>query len=407
MSELLSISMPNYIALGLYEEYVENRIENEKRLANFMIEQKILSEGSIQQLEAINEARLTDSIKAKWNRFIDFIKGVVGRFTESISKILLSNKTYLEKYKDIILNKTPREDLEYSYPGDYKEGIDRIVHTEIPLFNYNKHATALRQEGYGPAVHIIMAGKNFKFDEGKTLAEQFKSYFLALERGTSKGKFNTLNWTDMYNWCYNVKDIEAITNKDIKTLESTTNQLALSIQKELRDRGEKTDVKATEDQTAKTTGSSGSGTPNKPAGSGSSGSNSSSNSSGSTGQSESLASIWGTPINEAEGDEKKEGLTINTNAPSQAGSYRDGEEPDTDGNVKAALKGNTTEQDLNIMTTKWIAICRAIITAKLTAAQTISRDYMKIIRTHVQSYGFGTKDAQDKQADQATDYSKK
>ena len=51
------------------------------------------------------------------------------------------------------------------------------------------------------------------------------------------------------------------------------------------------------------------------------------------------------------------------------------------------------------MTNKWTTVCRAILTAKLTAVQQISKDYMEIISTHVRSYGGQSKN--DKEGDRA------
>jgi hypothetical protein len=48
---------------------------------------------------------------------------------------------------------------------------------------------------------------------------------------------------------------------------------------------------------------------------------------------------------------------------------------------------------------KWKTVCSALLTAKLTAYEQISKDYMAIIREHVRSYG--GKDLKDKSTDKA------
>ena len=155
MSEVIlnGANSTNYMTSGIYESYIENQIANQERLAYYLREAGVISEAAASNIIALNEAKLSDNIKAKWNKFLAFIKSIAAKFMESMSNLLLSEKSYLEKYKDIILKKKPREDLEYSYTGDYDEGIDRLIKTECPIFNYEKHAEALRKDGYADIIH--------------------------------------------------------------------------------------------------------------------------------------------------------------------------------------------------------------------------------------------------------------
>ena len=45
----------------------------------------------------------------------------------------------VEKYKDIILKKKPKDNLEYSYTGNYEVGVQRCIEVEVPLFDYNQY----------------------------------------------------------------------------------------------------------------------------------------------------------------------------------------------------------------------------------------------------------------------------
>ena len=60
----------------------------------------VISESDYSNIRAIQEAKLSDRIKATWKKFIAFIKGLVAKFMESLSNILLDEKAYLEKYKE-------------------------------------------------------------------------------------------------------------------------------------------------------------------------------------------------------------------------------------------------------------------------------------------------------------------
>lgn len=411
----------NYMTSGIYESYIENQIANQERLAYYLREAGVISEAAASNIIALNEAKFSDNIKAKWNKFLAFIKGIAAKFMESMSNLLLSEKSYLEKYKDIILKKKPREDLEYSYTGDYDEGIDRLIKTECPIFNYEKHAEALRKDGYADIIKIVMAGRDFTYNEAETLPNLFKAYYIAAERGVHKGKFTDLNMTNLYNFCYNFKKIEDIVKKDQNHLEQTTSQITAAIQKQLRERGENTsDVKTTDQAAAKPQSgkSGGSDTATNDNGSGAAHSEPttvSSDNSGQSGKQESGAYGYGHYFNEAE-DKVKVGTGLNitnTSATSQMGSYnkntsKNVTDDEKNANATAAANDKTsTEEDINKITNKWISVCRPLITAKLTACEQIARDYMTIIRAHIRSYGGDTKNANDdKSPQQGTNYQK-
>ena len=366
---------------GAYDSYMADILDNERCLAKALRLQCGLSESSY---SILNEARIQDTIKEKWEKFVNFINRIDDRFYSAMEKILLQQKDYLEKYEDIINNKKPREDLEYEYEGDYIEGIDRCMNTPVPIFNYERDAKWLRQEGYEGAIKDFMAGKNFKYNKDEELAQQFKNWFIAAERGTTKGKFSNLNFKAMYQFCYKYQDIEAMVKKDQTALDQSTNILINAVNKALRERGEST----TQDQTAK------SDTNTTTAGASAKNNASAANNGGNTAATPSTTtstteSYW-MPLDEADNNannngnnNKSSGLTIKTNTPNKT---------DANGNVKqkdvtAAGDSNTTSQDMNNILNKWIAMCKALITAKLTCTQKIARDYMKLIKAHIRSYG--------------------
>lgn len=378
MAEVLMLNANTsnrYIQDALYESYIQAKIDAEDKLAFAMKESMILSETDYSNIRAIQEAKIADKVKAKWKKFIAFIKGMAARFLESLSNILLDEKEYLEKYKDIILKKKPKSDMEYSYTGNYKEGINRLINTEVPLFDYYKYQKQLESDDDGDLVDAIMQGKNFHYDDGETLSEQFKAYFLVYEDGQQEGKFSDLNMTDMYNFCYNFNKIKGIVDKDISRLEASTRAIESAINKELNATPE-TD-KPTE-QTAKST--------------------------------EEGAIL--------EAEEKPEGLKISnqskqsTDATSKMNSTeeRNKEEENKSATAGAAVakSDNKETADITKAADKWIDVCRPLIAAKLTACQQIAKDYMEIIRAHVRSYGGEDKKSKEgnKSPDKATKYSK-
>lgn len=389
-----------YMYEAAYESYMQTKINNENALADMLNSKLSLKiESSV-----VLEAKMGDKIKSKWNKLIEFIKGICAKFMETMSNVLLDQKEYLEKYKDIILKKKPKEDLKYSYTGDYAVGIDRLIKTELPIFNYGTHSAALKEESDGAAVKLIMKDGAFSYDEGATLAEQFKAYFTAAEKGQSEGNFTQLNMTDLYNFCYNFEQVKKIVDTDQKHLEQSTAAIDTAIKEEIRKAGENTVT----DQTAGST---------KEPESGKTGDN---GSEGGDSKEESTVYREADDVKKDDKPQKLKITTTNSNAASQTSSYGNGENKKnlTDDQVKAGAAGGAAEadgkdandaiNDVTKMTDKWIRICRALITSKLTACEQISRDYMEIIRTHVRSYGGKDlkKKEDDKAQQQATNYRK-
>ena len=389
----------SYMHDALYESYIQAKIDSEDRLAFALKESMVISEADYSNIRALQEAKLSDKIKAKWQKFVAFIKGLIDKFMESMSNILLDEKEYLEKYKDIILKKKPKEDMEYSYTGNYKEGINRLINTEVPLFDYTKYQKELEAEDDGALVDKIMTGKNFHYDDGETLPEQFKSYFLALEDGQQEGKFSDLNMTDIYNFCYNFNKIKGIVDKDINRLEASTKAIESAINKELNATGNAAagdDVQKTETNTTTNTTN-----------------NSSDNKTSATNESVIFKEADGD--NASNKDDKPKSTGLDIKASSDPTSKMQSTEKNTDGEkanaatgTTTAKEGNKTADDITKAANKWISVCNPLISAKLTACQQIAKDYMEIIRAHVRSYGGQDKKSKEgnKAPDKANKYSK-
>lgn len=368
----------SYMHDALYESYIQSKIDAEDRLAFALKESMIISESDYSNIRALQESKIGDKIKTKWKKFIAFIKGMVAKFMESLTNILLNEKDYLEKYKDIILKKKPKDDMEYSYTGNYDKGIDRLTNTEVPMFDYYKYRKQLESEDEGDLVRAIMSGTTFNYDDGETLPEQFKGYFLALEDGQQEGKFSSLNMTNIYNFCYNFNKIKGIVDKDLNRLEASTRSIENAINRELSAVDSEPETDKPESTETKT---------------------------------ESAI------LNEAEDNEPKNtGLKI-TDKPSSDPSSKmastgnrdaDAEKDAASAGATVAKNNNKETSDITRAADKWIGICRPLIAAKLTACQQIAKDYMEIIRAHVRSYGGTSKKSKDgnKAPDKAKQYSK-
>ena len=367
-SSVLTFSGNNggsYIHDALYESYIQAKIDSEDRLAFALKENMVISEADYSNIRALQEAKLSDKIKVRWKKFIAFIKGLVARFMESLSNILLDEKDYLEKYKDIILKKTPKEDLEFSYTGNYTKGINRLMNTTVPLFNYATYQKELEAEGDGDLANKIMPAE-FHYTDGDTLDEQFKSFFLVLDDGQKEGKVSSLKMIDLYNFCYNFNKIKGIVDKDINRLEASTRAIESEITKEINSTGT-TVTQNTEQQPQQQT------------------------------QQQVQQNSAMLEAGEGEGNEEKKSdktdlqIKTSTNAVSKMGSTdernTDDEKNSANQGIEKAKEGNKESNKISEAADKWIRVCRPLIAAKLTACQQIAKDYMEIIRAHVRSYG--------------------
>lgn len=403
-----------YLYESAYANYIDNIISNEEALARSLKSAIPVTESSYSNLTAITEGSLSDNIKARCAKLVEFIKSLFAKFMESLTKILLDQKDYLKKYEDIIKKKRPKADMgDISYTGDYEKGIKRCIETTVPVFDYRKYEAGLKAAiADGDAdnkdqklVELIMQGREgFKYDAGESLEAQFKNYFICAEAGENKHKFADMNFTNMYNFCYNFKDIENNNKKDLNYLEKSTSAMVSYIESQQKSQGDNTNTNtqvSTTQQPTKQDNSNQSQTPDAP-----------SEQQDKSNESNIINHLTSyTYIKEEESDSTPSGKTgmkfVNTNAPSQMSSYTSRDSlSDNEKHTAAIGSDGVNLSDLQKMADRWNNICRIIIGAKLNAVTQIAKDYMTIIREHVRSYVGKKDDSKDNRtAQQGDDYS--
>lgn len=337
----------SYIHDALYESYIQAKIDAEDRLAFALKENMIISEADYSNIRAIQEASLGDKIKAKWNRFVAFIKGIFSRFLESMSNILLDEKDYLEKYKDIILNKKAKEDIEYSYTGDYEEGLKRIMNTHIPIFSYTNYNNEFKAEDDGPLANKLVSG--FNYVDGDELASQYKKYFLDLDSGQKTGKLSELNMNTLYKFCYDYPNIKNLINKNIANIDNSTKAIETEINNQLNKVETESAINYfNEEETAETKKD--------------------------TPEQKTTTNLTVQPSKAMQNVERDE-------------NYKAKEKENAATDTETAKQNQAKTTDIEKAADRWIRVTRAIATAQATACQQIAKDYMEIIRAHVRSYG--------------------
>ena len=366
----------DYTMEAAYESYIQNRIDQENRINNLLAECTILNEANTgiitktRQISVLYEANLKDSIKAKFNKFIQFLKNIWGKFMSNMTKALGDEKTYLEKYSDIINKQKGKSDIKVSYYGNYNKAVDRINRVIVPPFDWNTMHEALSDEenAYGKffALNKISGMNDFEYDENNELAAQLKEYFIAGEDGQTDTTMDKIDLKSAYNFCWNFKKIQQVTEKDIKNMESSAMKIDQAVNNKL----------AENPNTKPETAQGGSKEESAMIGLREDGESSDNNNNGNDGDKPTTS----TTLNISKGSgsfQRQDTNTQKANADTQTSAIMD----------KQGDKSNADySKEVSNVIDNYMTVCRAVITAKWTGAQQIAKDYMNIIKAHVNSY---------------------
>jgi len=374
-----------------YFQYViECAVENEK-MNGFIRTITGVNEGaSYKKLDSIHEA-VGDKIRSLWDKFIAFLNRIWAKFVEFTNKMIASEKDYLEKYKEIILNKKPADvDLEMR---PYDEGIRRLVSNPIPAFSTVKKDI--------PLDSADISFKTLLIKDYTDANKDFKGYAVAYFEGGEEKKttnLQNLHMTDLYNYCHDFEKTKAAIEKDKVTLSKTFNDASADIQKAKNPEPAKTEPPKPEGGTPPAAANnavptSGPGSENDPIGNPGPKKtkkiNTTTNKWEYTGES-SIDNYIGSYINEGDG------MQIVQKQTPAAAANTSGNAAATTGDQKASAnmqsvhtskeptvqEGDDLEElDKKIRTYNTDA--GAVLAAKLTAAHVIFDDYMKLIRMHV------------------------
>ena len=411
----IPVDTEDLLYMEAYNTYIENEIFQEERINRF-VSSKLMTENA-DMLMVMQESKIGDWVKGKFARASNFLARIADRFIKAMERFLLSQRKYLEKYQAVILNTPWSDSMDYEYNGDYKEAVTRVENFPLPEFNFDVYAPFLRQDDYTKALERFTAGKNFKYDPGNSnLAEQFKNYFLALERGVSKGKFNQLDPKAIYKFCHDDYDaLIALVKKDqmiLKHAETAFQAAARRIDQEKAMDASKQSRENWSTRTQASAQGSSSGTPANDAKSASSSESNGGQTNSGAPQSHNnsyISPYTGAWLHEADpapangsGSGGSSGTNSNTGSSEVSISDKTGTTTNQNGqeqNQSGQSNTDTGVDDINNLVNKWVKMCSALCTGKYTAIQQISKDYMAIIRAHVKSH---TKKDEEKEAEDAS-----
>lgn len=348
--------------LEVYDNYINTIIESQRIISEY--NKMILDESYI-----LEDSNLQDEAKFKWNKVIKFATDEVKKFNINIDKTLVRSQQFLKLYKNILLNNKWRADQNYVYNGDYKVAIDRCLNSRLPEFNYEVYGPSIREEGYEAAIKRMMAGKAFNIDtkEDNNLQNQFRRFFLALDRGQSNGTFAELNPTEIYNFCNNPNNIISNLNTDLETIRRSENAIVIAVDKIMRSKGEdpnklENPIRNAQPQNTATP-NTGINTP--------------------TGNT--TTNVNASAIIDANGhwiiqeDTNNKDLNTNLKVSTTVLTNTQPNQNNTE-NPPEKIKSTTTQQDIDNIINKWSVLNKAFIMGKIMALQKISKDYMMILQ---------------------------
>lgn len=197
-----------FMDLNLVSENYYNLAKMDAVKQSMALEAKLLAEGKYDELYTVQEA-MAGKIKDVIGKIVEAVKQMLDKFVADIMGVFASEKAYLTKYKNIILNNTFPDNTDITFYGDVINGYNRLKKTfKIPTINYNELEKSAF-EGDNPEAVFFDAyfikkgfiGSDFKRNTEKSLADDLKLYWGFKDDQTHAHKMSELPKIDeIYNW---------------------------------------------------------------------------------------------------------------------------------------------------------------------------------------------------------------
>lgn len=439
----------DYVYESKWEEYLIQQYINESQLDRYIGECLVFSENTnvYDRLIAINEA-ISDKITSAWDKIMEFLRRMWGKFTETLNSILAKDTIYLEKYKDIILSKPIKAFSQVSM-FDLTQGEKNIANTVVMVPNSAIMEQIPVKVGESDEtkdqINIMRSrlvtawqdGKPTQNPEGKEWQQWLVDFFKGALGGEKNYNADSLDIRGMYQYCMNKSKLLSMLEKDKKNIETASKEFADEAKKYASDSNTNTaggkNITGEENQTDAINATDIEGGEieaivdvegkkqimkvaklRSPKG----GANyvyqkngnwvkytgtvetnkdkiaefrKAQSTGGQVNASFVYSGVYDTYFNEASFN--KEGTSSSStsngnNGKTAASVAQKNSVSNNKGNSVEALKSGsqyTTEQITN-KATNWITACRDVLTAKMTATEYIHKEYMTIIKEHVAYY---------------------
>lgn len=391
----MDIRNDNFSDAFAIELFYMEEAYNQNKILNYINERICYANDNIRGLIAVNESVL-DSIKKFFQRIIDFIKKAFGQFKERFSELLLTDKKFFEKYKDVI-EKNPFK--KHTLSDWYEYDIDKLNEIKVPEFKFEdieKHMS--EDKDYDESTFIAdnlndvhaaiktRVKEDNDFDSVKELVE-------ASIRGTETKDeidMSILDKGKIIKYCKNIDATQKVLEQDQNMLNTNSSKIQTIVAKKLN---EIRNNNANKD----TTTTSSSDTNNQQQGE------------QQAEQEESAVidplsfPLFEGKIGKVEDSPKSSSSSSSSNGGTAHSSVNKNvnkaNTQDTQNKVDALgntvdASGNSTGKDVSDKeadrieeaTKQFFSSCSVILSTKLTLALAIYKDYMKILRVHVRDY---------------------
>lgn len=184
----------------------------------YVLEEVLLFEQSVSDIESFGliQEKFTEKIKEGFKRLIENIAKLWARFLEAANKFIKSDKDYLARYKEIILNKKLKEESYTMYP--YWKGYQLLANSKVPAFNYSGLRDSLQDKD-------TFIEKHFNRFKPRNKDESYTQVASTMFKGSDKPvvcKAESINMTDLYNFCLDYDSNVDKLEKDMKEIDKAS-----------------------------------------------------------------------------------------------------------------------------------------------------------------------------------------
>lgn len=365
-----------------YEQFLTECMIQDFKMEKIIQEALILTEDSndaVTKLNVLNEGA-GDKIKELWVKFTSFIKKIFAKFGETMTKVIDSDKGWLEKYEKIIKQKPFKLDVKCT-----NYALDRINAIHVDVFNYSQ----LKDDLQSKSKFMHRYFPNFKeTDDANDLNGWCKAYFC---NGSEEVvSLVNPNMTTLYDFCHDFKE-KIIPNlkRDEENIIKSTNNAQSLILTAINSKASKEKAENKQVETG----------------------NSTENDKKTTVQGEQVVSALFDGVLEAVDITPNKDNAKNTTTPTDNSrkfsnnvSGTKGEE-DTHNSAEQVVASDNelTEEKLYEIINTYRSVAATIAGCKITICQWAYNDYMKILRAHVKMY-VGDSSTPNQNAQSTTDY---
>lgn len=214
--------------MNIYRHQTEMKAMNEEAL--IFSETGISDYEKFQRLQAVNEA-LGNKIKKAYYNTVAALKEIFRKFMEKLTANFTPTKTYLDRYKKIILG-TPFNNYELKIQ-DMPTAIERIERATVPQLNYNALAQQAPDFGtfFGEVKKDLPENGDPKIKQSDVQTvgdanEWFKSYFCMQDHElNTNGKWFQQNVKNFYDFLYDINKINKSIRDSLKSIDNTVTSI--------------------------------------------------------------------------------------------------------------------------------------------------------------------------------------